>query len=624
MAGRTIGALLLLLLTLLGTGAAADDAPEALLERGLAAVRSGQAQAAQAALRDFLAAAPEHPRRSEAWLALGRLALERGAADEALLFAQLIPADRRTPATVVLEGAALIAAGRAASGLPLLQALPQGGLDLAEEGRWLQALAAGQRQLGRPLEALVLYQRALDLPLPGATRDALQLQAHAMLRDECSAAVLEEAAYLLRGSLLGLDVRLQQAQRAAQAGAGATARGALEEVLASRLPFRFRDEALLLRDRLAGKAWLQRAVGVILPLSGRYAPFGNQVRRGIEQAAAEQAAAAAPVTFIFRDVAPEGEENARAVARLANEDRVLAVIGPLTGGAAPAAAQQAEAERLPLLALSQKDGLPEIGPHVFRNALTPRQQARALVKHAVASGVRRFAILNPENRLGEELAEAFAAEVAARGGQVVARQSYGDKATDFRRQVKLLLGEDPEQPDSEEGERALGSLRAAKRKGPPPPFEALFLPDVAERVLLLAPQLAFYGLEGVQLLGSNGWNDPELPQGAGRFVEGAVFVDGFSAASPAPAVRDFVRGYRARHQGEPSILEAQGYDSAALLLTVLARPEVRSRDDLRQALSRIAGYAGVMGTIDVDPQSGEVDKSLLLLRIRDGAMVPLP
>lgn len=626
MGWRIAGWLLLVLLTagLAIASPAAEEPPEALLERGLHAWRGARAAEAQTDLSRFLAVAPQHPRRSEAWLALGQLALERGEAEEALLYCRLIVTEQRTPAVVLLEGAALIAAGQAAAGVALLQRVPQESLSLAEQGRWLLALADGQNRLGHPLEALVLYQQASNLPLPGETRELISTRAHTLLRDRLDDLALAEAGYMLRGSAIGLDARLQQAQRAAHAGASDAARDAVEEVLASRLPFRYRDEALLLRDRLAGKAWLRRSVGVVLPLSGRYAPYGTLVRRGIELAVAEHNSVRPNIEFIFRDVSPDGEENARAVARLANEERVMAVIGPLTGSAAVAAARQAAEEKLPLLTLSQKPPA-EAGNYVFHNGLTAHQQVRTLVRHALnVKGLKRFAMLYPDDRLGREMAEAFAAEVAALGGTLVARQSYAEGTTDFRRQVKLLLGEDPNRPDSEEGERALGSLRAPRRKGPPPPFEALFLPNDAQQMALIAPQLTFYGVEGVQLLGSNGWNSPELIKGAGRFIDGAIFVDGFFAASPAPAVRQFIGRYRERYRDLPTILEAQGYDVAGILLTLLDRAEVRTRDDLRLALGHFGGYPGVTGTTTFNPVNGEAEKDLYLLQVAAGEIRQLP
>lgn len=367
------------------------------------------------------------------------------------------------------------------------------------------------------------------------------------------------------------------------------------------------NEALLLE---AGESGLQRAVGVLLPLSGRYATFGELVRRGMELALeTHRQSGSQAVRFLYRDTGANPELSALAVLELAEGERVMAIVGPLTAAAAQAAATQAQQLGVPLLALSQKEGLPETGDHVFRDSLTSRHQVRALVRYAVEERqLTSFAILSPENRLGREMAELFAGEVARRGGRIAARQSYAENATDFRRQIKLLKREDPQAPEPEPP-RAL-------------PFEALFIPDAADRVGLIAPQLAYYGIEKLPLLGINGWNSPDLVRLAGRFVEGAVFVDGFYRNSPFPFVQAFVERYLEKYGEEPSILEAQGYDAAGMLLTLLARPEIRTREELRLALSRMRNYPGVTGSTSFSSQ-GDAEKVLFLLQVQDGNIVQI-
>ncbi|MBE0596651.1 MAG: penicillin-binding protein activator, partial [Desulfuromonadales bacterium] len=466
----------------------------------------------------------------------------------------------------------------------------------------LQALAAGNSQLGRPLPALFFLYRLLMIS--GGGSEELLREAHALLRDRLSDADLAEAAFLFGGTPIGEDARLQSALRAFSRGDRTEARRLAAEVVRSPVPFPFRRDALLLLERLASDLELERTIGVILPLSGRYGTFGTLVRRGMELA--EQVHHDGTVRFVFVDSNADPERSARAVTELAAAERVLAIAGPLTGAASAAAAAQAQQERVPLLTLSQRDGLPETGDFVFRNSLTARLQAQTMAQYAVERGVTRFGILLPDNNMGKEMAELFAQEVVRRGGRVVAQQSYAENATDFRAQVEMLLGVAP------------GT--AAERK-PRPPFEALFIPDYADRVCLITPQLVYYGLEGVQLLGINGWNSPELLRGSNTFVEGAVFPDGFFRASPDPLVKEFVHLYTEKHGEEPSILEAQGFDAAGILLTLLADPQVRTREALRDALSRLSGYSGVTGSTSFNPL-GEAEKRLFLLQVQDGNIVP--
>jgi ABC-type branched-subunit amino acid transport system substrate-binding protein len=475
------------------------------------------------------------------------------------------------------------------------------------------ALAEAKAAAGEPLQALVIIQQALAAA--GDSRaDELLARAHGLLQNRLDDSQLAEAAFMFRGSALGQDALLQQAVRAAARGESVVALRLAENLVQGGLPFPYRPEAVRLWEQLSGQSWLPRAVGVLLPLSGRFATFGELVRRGMDLALEmHQEGGKTPVRLLYRDTGADAAQSVQAVIELAEGERVLAIIGPLTGSDAQAAATQAQQLAIPLLALAQREGLPETGDHIFRESLTSRQQVKALVRYAMEERqLTSFAILSPENRLGREMVELFAREVADRGGRVVARQSYAENATDFRRPIKLLKGENPQAPEPAE----------AASQARPLPFEALFIPDDTDRIALIAPQLAFYGIERLPLLGTNGWNSSDLVRLAGRFVEGAVFVDGFYRYSPYPFVQEFVNRYFEKYGEEPSILEAKGYDAAGILLTLLDRPDIRTRAELRLALAQLRDYPGVTGATSFTPQ-GESEKVLFLLQVQNGNIVQI-
>jgi ABC-type branched-subunit amino acid transport system substrate-binding protein len=342
----------------------------------------------------------------------------------------------------------------------------------------------------------------------------------------------------------------------------------------------------------------ERSIGVLLPLSGRYAPFGQEVQQGLELARTSLDPAAA-MGFTYRDSAAEGTTIARLVAELAARPELLAVIGPLLSHDAAPASAKAEGERLPLLMLAPREGT--TGAHVFRSSLTLAAQIRALADFARSEGLQRFVTLHPATRQGEHSAKLFQAAVEGQGGQVLASQSYPPGTIDLRQQLQMLA--------------------MAPRGGSGPP-EALFLPDDAPQAAQIIPQLAFSRLDHLQLLGTSAWNDPDLGRMAGPLSEGAVFVDGFFVGSPDPEVRDFVARYQGAYGTMPSILAAEGYDAARIMLTLLTRPEVHDRETLRQALATLRDFPGVTGLTRFGPD-GEVEKRLFLLQVQDGAVVQI-
>ncbi len=586
-------------------------------ERGEEAFVQGDLDLSLSLLRGFIVRYPHSSFNSRAYLTLTRIFYQRQQYADAQLYLERIPELIDTPEGVLLQGALDIAEGTVAEGTESLSGLSPADLLPGDQVLRATALARGFAAEGRTLEALlVLHQQLLLLlTVDEALQEPILQQAHLLL-GALSDADLGEAGFMLQGTAIGQDARLQQAQRMVSRGDGAAALPLVQALVAEPTPFAFRRDAVLLLDRLTGKPWLQRAVGVMLPLTGRYAAFGELVRKGMDLAL--QLHPGSKIRFIYQDVA--GQQDAGlAVDQLANEDRVMALAGPITGSHAFSAARQAQQQHVPLISLAQREGIPQVGSYVFRNSLTSRLQVRALARYAVEEqGYESFGILRPQSRLGEEFARLFAEEVLDLGGLVVAEEAYPTDATDFRRQIRLLMGQDPDAPDDPPKmteEEELDDLFVPDF--PAVDFDALFIPDYADMVALVAPQLPFYGIENIPLLGINGWNTPELVRNAGRYVNGAVFPDGFFLHSSYPFVEEFVRLYFDRYGEEPSILEAQGFDVAGLLLAILERPDVQTREDVRLALSQLSNYPGVTGATSFDYQ-GEADKVLFLLQVKHG------
>ncbi|HWP35736.1 MAG TPA: penicillin-binding protein activator, partial [Thermodesulfobacteriota bacterium] len=302
---------------------------------------------------------------------------------------------------------------------------------------------------------------------------------------------------------------------------------------------------------------------------------------------------------------------ARAVESLVAEERVIAVVGPLLPQPAEEAARAAQRLGVPLLALSQRGRPTAAGPFVFRPATTTALQGRAIARQAIERlGVTRYAVLYPDDPYGADLLQAFAAEVRALGATLTDTVAYQPGQTDFGKEIRQLakIRQAPRTRRTRPGEAPVVEMRIE--------FDALFIPDYYDRVGLIAPQLAYYDVKGIRLLGAAGWNSPELIRLAREHVEGALFVDSFWAGSPTPAIRDFVARFRARFGELPTVLEAEAYDALRILLDTLQRARPLSRDALREALSRVRDFPGLTGPFAFTADR-EADRPLLLLTIED-------
>ena len=589
------------------------------MQRALDHYHAGKLNEAAGLLRGFIISQSDSDRINEAYYYLARIHHDLDEPSIALDYLDRLDRNATSPASTLLQAKLLLQMGDAARVVDQLLQIDTETWPLQQRQERYLALAEGLMALDEPHKALYFYQQAMVIEGAASPRDVLA-RIYSLLSDRFNEAELAEAAFMYHDSPVAYLAMLQLGWRALAADQKELAREWAAAAMKAPIGFAYREEALALQSQLSDPSQLQRAIGVLLPLSGRYAAFGERVKKGMELAM-ETFRPHIPVRLIFRDTAGDETIAALQVAELAISDRVMGIIGPLVGNAAHGAAIRANQERTPLLTMSQREGLAASSLYVFRNSLTAELQVRALVNYAMEErGFSTFGIMSPQTRQGENFAELFRDEVWRRGGEVIAEQSYQTDQTDFRYQVRLLQGLDPNASDEEEA--PVDPEAVAAEEEPPPPFEALFVPDYSDRISLIAPQIAFYGLENIQLLGTNGWNDAELPRLARQFVEGAVFTDSFFLHSTYPFVQEFVKNYFNRFGEEPTILEAQGYDIAGIMLSLLNDPEIRSREDLRRALAQLQNFPGVTGAARFD-LIGEADKTLFLLQIQNGAIIQI-
>jgi ABC-type branched-subunit amino acid transport system substrate-binding protein len=393
-------------------------------------------------------------------------------------------------------------------------------------------------------------------------------------------------------------------------------------------------------------------VGVVLPLSGRFAQFGEESLQGILLAAGifdEARSNRAPrprVRLVIRDSEGRPERAAAAVRNLAEDPTVMAIVGPLLGRESEAAAEAAEAVGIPLVALSARREVARERPFVFRVRTMPQEEVSLLVDHATRDlGAVTFAILYPRDTYGRGLRDLFWDAVEERGGEIVGVASYEPDATDFAAPIRRLVGYTLLTVEEKKLLKKRDGMRRKARRLPPeealalreealaltgpegeslPPivdFDALFIPESHEKVVLIAPQLAYHEATGARLLGPNDWYHGDLLQISRKHVEGALLTAQFFPGSDLAFVRDFTDSYHATFQVQPDAFAAQGFDAAKLVLVQLARG-AGTREDVRDGMLATRSYPGVTGILTMRPD-GNAHKRPYLLEVERGRFVQI-
>lgn len=357
-------------------------------------------------------------------------------------------------------------------------------------------------------------------------------------------------------------------------------------------------------------------IGCLLPLSGPFKTYGNRALRGIEIALFRFNAKnpGTLVKLIIKDTGSDDKKAVLAVEELYHE-KTAAIIGPILT-AAPAAVT-AQTRGIPIITITQKENIADIGSYVFRNFFTPEMQVRTIVSYATGKlGLSDFAILYPDDKYGKSFMNIFWDEVIKQDGKIVAIESYNTDQTDFAKSIKKLAGLYYDIPQRlvtekvEENPEEIDNNPSAIVN-----FEAIFIPEEPKRAGLIVPQLAYYDIKDITIFGTNLWHSHTLVEMAREYVQGAIMPDIFFAESSLPQVKEFVKVFEDTFQNKPGFIEAVAYDTATILFQAVIQPDIYFRSSLRDEILKRQDFPGVTGETSFGT-NGDAFKELYLLQIK--------
>jgi ABC-type branched-subunit amino acid transport system substrate-binding protein len=333
-----------------------------------------------------------------------------------------------------------------------------------------------------------------------------------------------------------------------------------------------------------------------VPLTGRFARYGNAFLAGVQQAAAAVPAPAGRAWEIrHEDTEADVVAAALAARRLIETEGCQVLIGALLSAPTATVALMADRYGVPLVsptATHERLGL--LGEHILQTNRTGPLEAEILARLACTILLKqRFAIIAADSPEAAAQAAEFREAVRRYGGEIVGEETYDPATTDFRAEIQRL--------------RALRP-------------EAVFAPATVDQMVLLGPQLDFYKV-GALVLGPGEWNSARLLQRAGSVMERAIFPAG-DIMFPAAWTADFAARWPAGQYDEEATRIARGaYLGTRLVLqTMAALEQSEGRVPARRLVAALR--AGVTGAgLDLAAVDAYADA---VRTIDGGQIVPFP
>ena len=339
-------------------------------------------------------------------------------------------------------------------------------------------------------------------------------------------------------------------------------------------------------------------IGVLLPVTGKYAEPSKHVRDGIELALQDMQLAD-KVKLVFADTAGDPLQAENGFEQLVTREGAAMILGPLLVKTSEQVAKKSDAAGVAYLTFTKRPGITTLSHNGFRLGATAANQASELASYAATQlNAKNVAIFFPDDGGGgEEFSSAFRGAAAKYRLKVVAQASY--------------LPGNPQ------------SIEAAVSSAAGKTVDAVFIPDTLENSVSVIRAVRASEMKNAVLLGPALWNDPVAVRGFGALIEGAVYVTPFYSASAKPNVVRFVNQYRQAYGGDPDLLAAQAYDAATLVFKAFQNAQSESgelKSTLIKKLRAVDSYEGVTGKLSVTA-NGEIERRMSVLRVYRGGLI---
>jgi ABC-type branched-subunit amino acid transport system substrate-binding protein len=291
----------------------------------------------------------------------------------------------------------------------------------------------------------------------------------------------------------------------------------------------------------AARAATPIKIGVVTPLTGTYAPIGQQVRWGLELAAKEINAAGGilgrRVELLFEDEEANPAVATQKAEKLFQVAKVDFLTGTVNSGSTLAVGQVGERnDRLVSTTVSFSDVITgeKCSPNVFRVNARAGMQSAALAEWVAKEKPHGTVFyLGPDYEMGRNTVAAFKAAIEKKG-----LKSVGE--------VFAPLGEKDYSP-------FFGQIRAAHPA-------VLYTSVAGNDTVRFFTQLEEYGLrKNLLVVGASGTVTSQNIEAIGAVAQGYVTGVGYSPEIDTPENKKLVAAFQAAYRADPDLYGADSY-----------------------------------------------------------------
>ena len=341
-------------------------------------------------------------------------------------------------------------------------------------------------------------------------------------------------------------------------------------------------------------------VGLILPLTGPFAPTGRQIEGGARLYMQQHGdrVAGKKIELIVRDDGNVADATKRIAQELVVNDKVSVLAGfgltPLALATAPISAEA----KVPQIIMGAATAIiPDRSPYIVRTSMVTSQITVGIADWAPKSGLKRVVTLISDYAPGIDIEKAFSDRFKAAGGEII-------------EQLRVPLAN----PDF-----APFLQRAADAK---PDGLFVFVPAGVGAIFM--KQFVERGLDksGIRLIGTGDMTDDDILNNIGDVALGLITSHHYSAAHPSDMNKKFVADFQKANNKRPNFMGVSGYDGMAVLYKALEKTKGDANGDALVAAMKGLAWESPRGPISIDPATRDIVQNIYVRKVekKDGEL----
>ena len=341
-------------------------------------------------------------------------------------------------------------------------------------------------------------------------------------------------------------------------------------------------------------------VGLILPLTGPFAPTGRQIEGGVRLYMQQHGdkVAGKKIELIVRDDGNVADNTKRIAQELVVNEKVSVLAGfgltPLALATAPISAEA----KVPQIIMGAATAIiPDRSPYIVRTSMVTSQITVGIADWAPKSGLKRVVTLVSDFAPGIDIEKAFSDRFKAQGGEII-------------EQLRVPLAN----PDF-----APFLQRAADAK---PDGLFVFVPAGVGSIFM--KQFVERGLDksGIRLIGTGDMTDDDILNNIGDVALGLITSHHYSAAHPSALNKTFVADFQKANNKRPNFMGVSGYDGMALLYKALEKTNGDANGDALVAAMKGMAWESPRGPISIDPATRDIVQNIYVRKVekKDGEL----